>query len=75
MQPRQNELRTKRKAAGSLPYEFRALESCLASVVTALDAEMNNIENIISELLEDLERHIGESSCSSRECLCRQVDR
>ncbi|KAM0748912.1 cora-domain-containing protein [Meredithblackwellia eburnea MCA 4105] len=43
---------------GHLPYELRALESCLISVTTALENEMVNIRGLVVDLLEKLEGHI-----------------
>ncbi|SCV70366.1 BQ2448_1760 [Microbotryum intermedium] len=42
----------------TLPYEFRALETCLISVTTALDTELDNIRALVQELLQALEEHI-----------------
>ncbi|SGY14773.1 BQ5605_C013g07099 [Microbotryum silenes-dioicae] len=42
----------------ALPYEFRALETCLISVTTALDTELDNIRALVQELLQALEEHI-----------------
>lgn len=47
------------KAKGSgLPYEFRALESILLSVLSALEAEMVFIRNLVGGLLAELEDDI-----------------
>ncbi|KAL0958032.1 hypothetical protein HGRIS_000208 [Hohenbuehelia grisea] len=47
------------KAKGSgLPYEFRALESVLLSVLSALEAEMVFIRNLVGGLLAELEDNI-----------------
>ncbi|KAG9218021.1 hypothetical protein CCMSSC00406_0008798 [Pleurotus cornucopiae] len=47
------------KAKGSgVPYEFRALESVLLSVLSALEAEMVFIRNLIGGLLAELEDNI-----------------
>ncbi|KAI5477158.1 hypothetical protein MNV49_006814 [Pseudohyphozyma bogoriensis] len=51
-------LKATNKASLRLPYEFRALESCLISVTTALETEMNNIRNMVVDLLDGLEDHI-----------------
>lgn len=45
------------KTAG-LPYEFRALESVLLSVLSALEAEMVFIRNLVGGLLAELEDDI-----------------
>jgi magnesium transporter len=45
------------KVSGS-PYEFRALESILLSVVSALEAEMVFIRNLVGGLLAELEDDI-----------------
>ncbi|KAK9241210.1 hypothetical protein V1525DRAFT_392447 [Lipomyces kononenkoae] len=46
------------KAMGGLPYEMRALEAILISVVTALDAEMKIHTTIVTSILADLENNI-----------------
>ncbi|KAI0727459.1 hypothetical protein C8Q72DRAFT_840131 [Fomitopsis betulina] len=43
---------------GGLPYEFRALESILLSVLSALEAEMVFIRNLVGGLLAELEDDI-----------------
>ncbi|KAF8886469.1 Mg2+ transporter protein cora-like protein [Mucidula mucida] len=47
----------KSKTTG-LPYEFRALESILLSVISALEAEMVFIRNLVGSLLAELEDDI-----------------
>ncbi|TFK41455.1 magnesium transporter [Crucibulum laeve] len=47
----------KAKGSGS-PYEFRALESILLSVLSALEAEMVFIRNLVGGLLAELEDNI-----------------
>ncbi|KAJ7931315.1 magnesium transporter [Mycena leptocephala] len=47
----------KTKGSG-LPYEFRALESILLSVLSALEAEMVFIRNLVGGLLAELEDNI-----------------
>jgi len=47
----------KSKGSGS-PYEFRALESILLSVLSALEAEMVFIRNLVGGLLAELEDNI-----------------
>lgn len=47
----------KTKGSG-LPYEFRALESVLLSVMSALEAELVFIRNLVSGLLAELEDNI-----------------
>ncbi|KAF5340238.1 hypothetical protein D9611_007871 [Ephemerocybe angulata] len=47
------------KAKGSgLPYEFRAIESILLSVLSALEAEMVFIRNLVGGLLAEMEDNI-----------------
>ncbi|KAJ8517130.1 hypothetical protein ONZ45_g5666 [Pleurotus djamor] len=47
------------KTGGSgVPYEFRALESALLSVLSALEAEMVFIRNLVGGLLAELEDNI-----------------
>jgi magnesium transporter len=46
------------KTKGGLPYEFRALESILVSVLSALEAEMVFMRNLIGGLLAELEDDI-----------------
>ncbi|KAF9527438.1 hypothetical protein CPB83DRAFT_856169 [Crepidotus variabilis] len=47
------------KASGSgTPYEFRALESILLSVLSALEAEMVFIRNLVGGLLAEMEDNI-----------------
>ncbi|KAK0482403.1 cora-domain-containing protein [Armillaria novae-zelandiae] len=51
------------KSKGSgLPYEFRALESILLSVLSALEAEMVFIRNLVGGLLAELEDDIDHDS-------------
>ncbi|KIY63599.1 cora-domain-containing protein [Cylindrobasidium torrendii FP15055 ss-10] len=47
----------KSKTTG-LPYEFRAIESILLSVISALEAEMVFIRNLVGGLLAELEEDI-----------------
>ncbi|KAF8804613.1 cora-domain-containing protein [Phlegmacium glaucopus] len=47
----------KSKSSGS-PYEFRALESILLSVLSALEAEMVFIRNLVGGLLAEMEDNI-----------------
>lgn len=47
----------KAKGAG-LPYEFRAIESILLSVLSALEAEMVFIRNLVGGLLAEMEDNI-----------------
>ncbi|ORY77983.1 hypothetical protein BCR35DRAFT_332369 [Leucosporidium creatinivorum] len=54
----QHALKTNTKAAHGLPYEFRALESCLISVTTALETELVNVRALVLDLLQELESHI-----------------
>ncbi|GAA6010850.1 hypothetical protein JCM10207_003958 [Rhodosporidiobolus poonsookiae] len=51
-------LKTNPKAAGGLPYEFRALEACLVNVLTALETDLVNIRSHVVELLAHMEEHI-----------------
>ena len=47
------------KAKGTgLPYEFRAIESILLSVLSALEAEMVFIRNLVGGLLAEMEDNI-----------------
>ncbi|KZV85432.1 Mg2+ transporter protein [Exidia glandulosa HHB12029] len=48
----------KTKSAPLLPYEFRALESVLLSVVSALEAEMVFLRNLVGSVLAELEDDI-----------------
>lgn len=59
-------LKSTGKVAHGLPYEFRALESCLISIITALEMELVNIRGLVLELLQELEDHIGQSRRTSR---------
>ncbi|KAK9368801.1 hypothetical protein V1509DRAFT_622866 [Lipomyces kononenkoae] len=54
----EGKLRQGSKAMGGLPYEMRALEAILISVVTALDAEMKIHTTIVTSILADLENNI-----------------
>ncbi|KAK9332323.1 hypothetical protein V1520DRAFT_324630 [Lipomyces starkeyi] len=54
----EGKLRQGSKAMGGLPYEMRALEAILISVVTALDAEMKIHTTIVTGILADLENNI-----------------
>ncbi|KAK9466252.1 hypothetical protein V1512DRAFT_264207 [Lipomyces arxii] len=54
----EGKLRQGSKAMGGLPYEMRALEAILISVVTALDAEMKVHTTIVAGILADLENDI-----------------
>ena len=47
-----------RQNASSLPYEFRALESILASVLDALRSELSWLRIVVDDLLESLEDDI-----------------
>ena len=47
-----------RQSSSSLPYEFRALESILASVLDALRSELNWLRLVVGDLLEVLEEDI-----------------
>ncbi|KAK4048831.1 magnesium ion transporter [Microbotryomycetes sp. JL221] len=51
-------LKSTGRSAHGLPYEFRALESCLISVTTALETELANVKSLVLNLLADLEDHI-----------------
>ncbi|KAK4049513.1 magnesium ion transporter [Microbotryomycetes sp. JL201] len=51
-------LKSTGRSAHGLPYEFRALESCLISVTTALETELANIRSLVLTLLAELEDHI-----------------
>ena len=46
------------RSATSLPYEFRALEAVLISVMTGLEAEYEGIRDPVSRVLRELEEDI-----------------
>ena len=52
-------------AMGVLPYEFKALEAALTSVVAALENDLANIRSHVVELLNVMENHIGQSQSLS----------
>lgn len=54
----EHNLKTPTKAAHGLPYEFRALESCLVSVVSALEGELTMLRGLVVDLLDGLEETI-----------------
>ncbi|KAK7205305.1 inner membrane magnesium transporter MRS2 [Myxozyma melibiosi] len=54
----EGKLRQGSKAMGGLPYEMRALEAILISVVTALDSEMKIHTTLVTGILADLENNI-----------------
>ncbi|GAA5922892.1 hypothetical protein JCM1841_003773 [Sporobolomyces salmonicolor] len=54
----EHSLKATGKAAHGLPYEFRALEACLISVVAALENDLSNIRSHVIELLGVMEDHI-----------------
>lgn len=54
----EGKLRSGSKGMGGLPYEFRALEAILISVVTALDAELRVLKDMVERLLVALEDNI-----------------
>ncbi|KAG0148064.1 hypothetical protein CROQUDRAFT_655442 [Cronartium quercuum f. sp. fusiforme G11] len=41
-----------------LPYEFRALETMLGSIITSLEGELGVLKTLVSSLLDGLERNI-----------------
>ncbi|CCG84319.1 protein of unknown function [Taphrina deformans PYCC 5710] len=53
------------KGMGGLPYEFRALESILISVVTSLGEEMKVLKNMVEVLLAELEQDIHRDKLQS----------
>lgn len=53
------------KGMGGLPYEFRALESILISVVTSLGEEMKVLKNMVEVLLRELEEDIHRDKLQS----------
>ncbi|KAK9454094.1 hypothetical protein V1511DRAFT_460893 [Dipodascopsis uninucleata] len=55
----QGKLRQGSKSMGGLPYEMRALEAILISVITALDAEMKVHTTLVTGILSDLENDIN----------------
>lgn len=61
----EGKLRQGSKVMEGLPYEFRALEAILISVVTALDAEMRVLKNLVEELLLQLEEGIHRDKLQS----------
>jgi len=54
-------LKTNGSATPGLPYEFKALEAALTSVVAALENDLANIRSHVVELLNVMENHIGAS--------------
>ena len=54
----EGKLRQGSKAMGGLPYEFRALEAILISVITGLDAEIGVLQSLVNELLKQLEEDV-----------------
>ena len=46
------------KAAGGLPYEFRALESVLISVTSSLEQEFETVKGPVVQVLKELEEDI-----------------
>ncbi|KAI6249054.1 Mitochondrial inner membrane magnesium transporter [Erysiphe necator] len=56
----ENKLRHKQSSvsAGGLPYEFRALESVLISVITSLETEFEGVRAPVVRVLRDLEEDI-----------------
>ncbi|RKP22591.1 hypothetical protein SYNPS1DRAFT_25618 [Syncephalis pseudoplumigaleata] len=54
----QEKLRNPGGAYGSLPFEFRAMESILISVVSSLQSEMDVLSGLVTNLLAHLEEHI-----------------
>ncbi|TQS34455.1 hypothetical protein Golomagni_05162 [Golovinomyces magnicellulatus] len=56
----ENKLRHKSSSlpAGGLPYEFRALESVLISVITSLETEFEGVRTPVARVLRDLEEDI-----------------
>lgn len=53
------------KGMGGLPYEFRALESILISVVTSLGEEMKVLKSMVDILLAELEEDIHRDKLQS----------
>jgi len=54
----EGKLRQGNKGVGGLPYELRALEAILISVVSSLDAEMRVLQELVGDLLANLEFNI-----------------
>ncbi|QSL66588.1 hypothetical protein MERGE_000970 [Pneumocystis wakefieldiae] len=54
----EGKLRQGNKAAGGLPYEFRALEAILISVSTALEEEMKFLNYLVKDVLLRLEEDV-----------------
>ncbi|CAB08784.1 mitochondrial inner membrane magnesium ion transmembrane transporter Mrs2 [Schizosaccharomyces pombe] len=53
-------LKQKSSDFGWLPYEMRALETILVSVVNTLDSELHVLHNLVSDLLADFELDINQ---------------
>lgn len=53
------EHRLRKASSGGLPYEIRALEAILVSVVTALDAELKVHEVMVGDILAGLEKSLA----------------
>lgn len=53
------------KGMGGLPYEFRALEAILISVVTSLAEEMRVLKGMVEDLLRELEEDIHHDNLQS----------
>lgn len=53
------------KGMGGLPYEFRALEAILISVVTSLGEELKVLKNMVEVLLHELEEDIHRDKLQS----------
>ncbi|KAF9578213.1 magnesium ion transporter [Lunasporangiospora selenospora] len=57
----EEKLRMSTSAAGGLPFEFRALEAILISVVSSLQSEMEVLVHFVSNLLAQLEENIDQN--------------
>lgn len=57
------------------PYEFRAIESILLSVLQALEAEMVFVQDLSNTLLNELEHDINHQRLKQLLDYTRQVDR
>ena len=50
------------RSAGSLPYEFRALEAVLISVTSALEGEFEGVREPVVQVLRELEEDIDRNN-------------
>lgn len=59
------EHRLRQTSSSGLPYEIRALEAILVSVVTALDSELNVHEVMVGDILAGLEKSLARDKLRS----------